>query len=36
MREEAAAALIARLVFAGMTEPMRRQLPLDSVDELAS
>jgi hypothetical protein len=34
--QEEAAALIAGLVFAGMTEPMRRQLPLDSVDELAS
>jgi len=29
-------ALMSGLVFAGMAEPMRRQPPLDSVDELAS
>jgi len=34
--QEEEAALIAGLVFAAETEPMRSRLPLDSLDELAS
>jgi hypothetical protein len=34
--QEEAAALIAGLVFAAETEPMRSGLPLDSFDVLAS
>ena len=34
--QEEAAALIAELVFAAETEPMRSRLPLDSFDELAA
>jgi hypothetical protein len=34
--QEEAATLIAELVFAAETEPMRSRLPLDSFDERAS